>query len=74
MSNFAFMKVLESSASRYDRGIKILSRGRITEVYLKIAKMVGAPGKRILDIGCGTGNLSQALDSQKAQPFVLEYA
>lgn len=60
MSSFAFMKVLESSPNRYDRGIKILSRGRITEVYLKIAEMVAAPGKRILDIGCGTGNVTLA--------------
>jgi ubiquinone/menaquinone biosynthesis C-methylase UbiE len=60
MSSFAFMKVLESSPNRYDRGIKILSRGRIAEVYLKIAEMVAAPGKRILDIGCGTGNVSLA--------------
>jgi len=60
MSSFAFMKVLESSPNRYDRGIKMLSRGRIKEVYLKIAEMVAAPGKRILDIGCGTGNVSLA--------------
>jgi ubiquinone/menaquinone biosynthesis C-methylase UbiE len=60
MSSFAFMKVLESSPNRYDRGIRILSRGRITEVYLKIAEMVAAPGKRIIDIGCGTGNVSLA--------------
>jgi ubiquinone/menaquinone biosynthesis C-methylase UbiE len=66
MSSFAFMKVLESSPNRYDRGIKILSRGRITEVYLKIAEMVAAPGKRILDIGCGTGNVSLACAARGA--------
>jgi ubiquinone/menaquinone biosynthesis C-methylase UbiE len=66
MSSFAFMKVLESSPNRYDRGIRILSRGRITEVYLKIAEMVAAPGKRILDIGCGTGNVSLACATRGA--------
>jgi ubiquinone/menaquinone biosynthesis C-methylase UbiE len=66
MSSFAFMKVLEFSPNRYDRGIKILSRGRIKEVYLKIAEMVAAPGKRILDIGCGTGNVSLACAARGA--------
>jgi demethylmenaquinone methyltransferase/2-methoxy-6-polyprenyl-1,4-benzoquinol methylase len=46
MSSLAFMKVLESSPNRYDHGIRILSRGRISEVYLKIAEMVAASGKR----------------------------
>jgi ubiquinone/menaquinone biosynthesis C-methylase UbiE len=66
MSSFAFMKVLESSPNRYDRGIKILSRGRIREVYPKIAEIVAAPGKRILDIGCGTGNVSLACAARGA--------
>jgi ubiquinone/menaquinone biosynthesis C-methylase UbiE len=66
MSSFAFMKVLESSPNRYDRGIMILSRGRIKKVYLKMAEMVAAPGKRILDIGCGTGNVSLACAAQGA--------
>lgn len=52
------MKVLESSPSRYDRGVKLLSRGRINQVYLTVADMVAASGKRVLDVGCGTGNLS----------------
>jgi ubiquinone/menaquinone biosynthesis C-methylase UbiE len=60
MSSFAFMKILESSPNRYDRGIMILSRGRIKKVYSTIAEMVASPGKRILEIGCGTGNVSLA--------------
>lgn len=54
------MKVLESSPHRYDRGILILTQGRIKYVYLKIAEMVAAPGRKVLDIGCGTGNVSLA--------------
>ena len=29
MSSYVFMKVLESTPQRYDRGLRILSRGRI---------------------------------------------
>ena len=60
MSSSVFMKVLESAPYRYDRGIMMLTRGRIKEVYLKIAEMVARPENRVLDIGCGTGNVSLA--------------
>lgn len=67
MSSSVFMKVLESAPYRYDRGILMLTRGRIKGVYLSIAQMVAAPGKRILDIGCGTGNVSLACAELGAQ-------
>jgi demethylmenaquinone methyltransferase/2-methoxy-6-polyprenyl-1,4-benzoquinol methylase len=58
MSSFVWMKVLESSPERYDQGIRILSGGRIDDVYDSIAERAAHPGERVLDIGCGTGNLS----------------
>lgn len=64
MPSFVFMKVLESTPERYDRGIQVLSRGRIGEVYEKIAETVAGEGKTILDIGCGTGNVSLACASK----------
>lgn len=67
MSSSVFMKVLESAPYRYDRGILMLTRGRIKDVYRKIAQMVAAPGRRILDIGCGTGNVSLACAELGAQ-------
>lgn len=55
VSSFAWMKFLESSPQRYDRGIAALSSGRIREVYADIARRAVASGRRILDMGCGTG-------------------
>lgn len=67
MSSSVFMKVLESAPHRYDRGIMMITRGRIKEVYLKIAEIVAAPGRRILDLGCGTGNVSLACAERGAR-------
>lgn len=60
MSSYVFMRILESTPQRYDRGLEILTAGRIREVYRFVADSVAAPGKRILDIGCGTGGVSIA--------------
>jgi demethylmenaquinone methyltransferase/2-methoxy-6-polyprenyl-1,4-benzoquinol methylase len=60
VSTFVWMKALESAPERYDRGIRMLSGGRIESVYQLIAERTAAPGKRILDIGCGTGGVSLA--------------
>jgi demethylmenaquinone methyltransferase/2-methoxy-6-polyprenyl-1,4-benzoquinol methylase len=60
MSSFAFMKVLESSAHRYDRGVRWLSRGRIDRIYSTVSDLAASPELRILDIGCGTGGVAIA--------------
>jgi demethylmenaquinone methyltransferase/2-methoxy-6-polyprenyl-1,4-benzoquinol methylase len=60
MSSYAYMKVLESTPQRYDRGIRILSRGAIDDVYERLAELVAGPGRRVIDVGCGTGNVTLA--------------
>lgn len=66
MSTFAWMRVLESAPARYDRGIRMLSRGRIDDVYQRVAELAAAPGKRVLDVGCGTGGVSLACAARGA--------
>ncbi|MGD8413572.1 MAG: class I SAM-dependent methyltransferase [Candidatus Latescibacterota bacterium] len=66
MSSYAYMKVLESTPQRYDRGIRILSRGAIGEVYQRLAELVGEPGSRVMDVGCGTGNVALACAARGA--------
>ena len=69
MGSFAWMRVLESSAERYDRGIRWLSGGRMDEVYADVAEAAtaGRAAARVLDIGCGTGGLTLACAARGAQ-------
>jgi ubiquinone/menaquinone biosynthesis C-methylase UbiE len=60
MSSYVYMKVLEASPERYDRGIHRLSGGHIDALYEEIARRASAPGRRVLDLGCGTGGLTLA--------------
>ncbi len=57
MSTLAFMKILESSPSRYDRGIKYITLGKVPGVYVELAENVSTD-MMVLDIGCGTGLFS----------------
>lgn len=57
MSTYILMKILESAPSRYDRGIRILSLGKLNKIYDRLTAPIKA-GQRVLDIGCGTGALT----------------
>jgi ubiquinone/menaquinone biosynthesis C-methylase UbiE len=60
VSSFVFMKLLETRASRYDRGMRLLTFGRIGGLYRAIAGHI-PPGSEVLEIGCGTGGLTAEL-------------
>ena len=61
-----FMKWLETSPQAYDRGIQLLTLGRLTPLKEKIARDYVQPGIRVLEIGCGTGTLTWLMAEQGA--------
>jgi ubiquinone/menaquinone biosynthesis C-methylase UbiE len=61
-----FMKWLETSPKDYDRGIRILTLGRIQHVKERIANAYVHPGMRVLEIGCGTGTLTAMMAAEGA--------
>jgi len=74
------MRILESTPSRYDRGIRILTFGKIDKIYDDLTTYI-KNGYNVLDIGCGTGLLTirAALKGAKVKgidinPQMLEIA
>lgn len=80
MSTYIFMKVLESAPSRYDKGIRLLTFGRVEKAYDRLTSNI-KKGQLVLDLGCGTGSLTIRAAQQGAQvkgidvnPQMLEIA
>ncbi len=51
------MRIFESSPNRYDKGIDILTLGKMSRVYNRVIEHIKKDHK-VLDIGCGTGRLA----------------
>ena len=60
------MKILESAPSRYDRGIRILTLGKLDKAYDRLASHI-KKGQKVLDLGCGTGALTLRVAKKGAE-------
>lgn len=74
MSTYVYMRLLESRPQRYDRGIRLLSLGGVREMYEQTAAAaVGdREAPRVLEIGCGTGNLTAELLGRGARVTAVD--
>jgi ubiquinone/menaquinone biosynthesis C-methylase UbiE len=74
MSTYVYMRILESAPHRYDLGIRLLSFGRVDAMYDAVAAAaVGDdPKPRILELGCGTGNLTARLLARGATVTAID--
>jgi ubiquinone/menaquinone biosynthesis C-methylase UbiE len=52
------MKALENKAKKYDKGIKILTLGRLPDIKKNIANNLIRKNETLLDIGMGTGSFA----------------
>lgn len=66
-----FMKWLETSPKDYDRGIQILTLGRLKRIKETIAQYV-REGTRVLEIGCGTGTLTTLMAARGATVTAID--
>lgn len=73
MSSLALMRWLESTPDRYDAGMRWLTLGRIIPLHESLAEAaVASPDARVLEIGCGTGAVTQRLVARGARVTALD--
>jgi demethylmenaquinone methyltransferase/2-methoxy-6-polyprenyl-1,4-benzoquinol methylase len=62
MSSLALMRLLESAPDRYDAGMRAITLGRVRQLHATVAEAAATrPEMRILEIGCGTGAVTERL-------------
>lgn len=71
MSTLVYMKLLEQTPAKYDRGMQILSLGQIRDIKREVASFVG-PGQSVLEIGCGTGSLAALMSERGAEVTAID--
>ncbi len=73
MSSLALMRLLESAPARYDAGMRALTLGKVDEIREVLAEAaVPSAGARVLEIGCGTGGLTEKLLARGAQVTAVD--
>jgi demethylmenaquinone methyltransferase/2-methoxy-6-polyprenyl-1,4-benzoquinol methylase len=65
------MRWLESAPDRYDAGMRLLTLGRVGRVHALVAGAV-SHGDSVLEIGCGTGAVTERLVARGARVTALD--
>jgi len=60
------MKILEQTPAKYDRGMRMLTFGRIDRIKQEIVLTQVEAGHEILEIGCGAGTLAAMMTARGA--------
>ncbi|MEE8522288.1 MAG: corrinoid protein-associated methyltransferase CpaM [Thermoanaerobaculia bacterium] len=71
---FVLMKIFEESPRRFDRGMQLLTLGRLRKIQERITERLIAPDSEVLEIGCGTGHLLTKLAERGARVVGIDAA
>ena len=69
-----FMKWLETRPEVYDRGIRLLTLGRLAKLHEELVSQFVSLGMTILEIGCGTGTLTRSVAEAGADITAIDRA
>ena len=72
MSTLVYMKLLEQSPEKYDRGMRLITLGRVDAIKDLIAGNWISPNIRVLEIGCGTGSLAARMAAKGAEVTAID--
>jgi demethylmenaquinone methyltransferase/2-methoxy-6-polyprenyl-1,4-benzoquinol methylase len=73
MSSLALMRWLESAPERYDKGMQLLTLGRVTPLRAALVRAAAPePGADVLEIGCGTGAVTALLVEHGARVTAID--
>lgn len=71
MSSLVLMKAFESVPGKYDLGMRLITFGEIAELRGEITEAI-PPNSKVLDIGCGSGDLLPLLARRGAQVTAID--
>lgn len=72
MSTTVYMKLLEQTPEKYDRGMRLITLGRIDTIKALIAQSSIKAESRVLEIGCGTGRLAALISQRGCEVFGID--
>jgi demethylmenaquinone methyltransferase/2-methoxy-6-polyprenyl-1,4-benzoquinol methylase len=73
VSSLVLMRILESAPERYDGGMRLLTLGGWERSLDALAEAaVPVPGLRLLELGCGTGALTERLIARGGQVVAID--
>jgi|TARA_B100002003_G_scaffold251574_1_gene295971 demethylmenaquinone methyltransferase/2-methoxy-6-polyprenyl-1,4-benzoquinol methylase len=73
MSTLALMRWLETTPKRYDKGMHLLTLGRVSSLRDRLVDMaVTGPNCQVLEIGCGTGAVTELLSDRGVEVTAID--
>ncbi|MHA1378289.1 MAG: corrinoid protein-associated methyltransferase CpaM [Candidatus Helarchaeota archaeon] len=72
--SYVYMKALETAPERYDKGISWLGWGKLSDIRVHIRDIIKSEGKKVLEIGVGTGTQALLLAEQGLEVVGIDHS